>query len=577
MKTRLHSLSFILCFLLVISNAHGREGVLNAIPQDALGFAIIHNLDEAGSSVEGLAKLVQAPLPDILNWVKERTGVREGLDEQGDAALVLTNIDGQFKLVVLLPVDSFDDFFESLNSVETDGIVEVQIAGAPTVVARQGDYAALASVRDRDELERFLASTTNMANDEQLAPWLDANKASIVVTRRGIEQLLPKLIKGIRDIQNKIRAVAGENGQAAAAGLDLYVNLFTAAEAEVEQLGIGLQIDSSRNVDLVKRVQFKSGGDWAQWAANAKSVDGDLLAGFPDDPFVIAIAGVFSPEAMDSWMKFSVKLMQDQPGFQLSPEQAEKYVKLSTEMVRSVRGMRMVMGLPEPGKGLYDNTSIAMTVDDAPRFIEDYEESLSAMSQLAQEIKSPLIPTATSQRVLLDETQAIEITMNLPDMTALTPAGGPDMQTIMQHMFGAKDQLHVYMAPADEHTVLGSYTSLERLKTALDFYQSKRSGLSENAGVAKVAAAMPLDSQFVAYISLSGVAEVVRQFATVLPGINASAIPDIADCPPIGIAAKVAPSGFEGHLVIAAETLQTVGNTIAKTRATLPDTETPAQ
>jgi hypothetical protein len=199
------------------------------------------------------------------------------------------------------------------------------------------------------------------------------------------------------------------------------------------------------------------------------------------------------------------------------------------------------------------------------------------MSQLAQEIKSPLIPTATSQRVLLDETQAIEITMKLPDMAALTPAGGPDMQTIMQHMFGAKDQLHVFMAAADEHTMLGSYTSLERLKAALDFYQAKRSGLSENAGVAKVAAAMPLDSQFVVYISLSGVAEVVRQFATVLPGINASAIPNVADCPPIGVAAKVALSGFEGHLVIAAETLQTVGNTIAKTRATLPDTETPAQ
>jgi hypothetical protein len=577
MKTRLHSLSFILCFLLVISNAHGREGVLNAIPQDVLGFAIIHNLDEAGSSFEDLAKLVQAPLPDLLNWVKERTGLREGLDEQGDAALVLTNIDGQFKLVVLLPVDSFDDFFASLNSVETDGIVEVQIAGASTVVARQGDYAALASVRDRDELERFVASTTNLTIDSQLASWLDANKASIVVTRRGVEQLLPKLIKGIRDTQDKIRAVAGENGQAAAAGLELYVNLFTAAEAEVEQLGIGLRIDSLQTVDLMKLVQFKSGGDWAQWAANAKSVDGDLLAGFPDDPFVIAIAGVFSPEAMDSWMKFSVKLMQNQPGFQLSPEQAEKYVRLSTEMVRSVRGMRMVMGLPEPGNGLYDNTSIAMTVDDAPRFIEDYEESLSAMSQLAQEIKSPLIPTATSQRVLLDETQAIEITMKLPDMAALTPAGGPDMQTIMQHMFGAKDQLHVFMAAADEHTMLGSYTSLERLKAALDFYQAKRSGLSENAGVAKVAAAMPLDSQFVAYISLSGVAEVVRQFATVLPGINASAIPDVADCPPIGVAAKVAPSGFEGHLVIAAETLQTVGNTIAKTRATLPDTETPAQ
>lgn len=573
MNTRFCGLLCAVCFLLVLSNSYGRDGILNEIPRDSLGFAIIHNLDKASRSVDDLAKLVQSPLPDILNRVKERTGVQQGLDEQGDAAVILTNIDEQFKLVVLLPVANFDEFFTSLSSKETDGIEEVEIAGAATVVARKGGYVALASVRDRAELERFLASTDSLANDEELASWLEDSKASVVITRHGIEQLLPKLVKGIRATQDKIRQMAGENGQVAASGLDLYINLFTAAEAEVEQVEVGLRIDSSQNVDVVKRVQFKPGGAWAKWAANVEAAEGDLLAGIPADPFVVVLAGVFPSEAMDNWMKFSVDMMQDQPGFRLTPEQSEEYVKLSTEFLRDVRVMRMLVGIPAPGTGFYGNTSVFMTVEDAGRFLEDYEKTLVSMSQLAREIKSPLIPEATSERVPLDETQALKVTMNVPDMTSITPAGGVDMQAIMQHMFGGKDQLSVYWAAADEHNVLISYTSLEHLKAARDFFQSSQPGLSNNSTVAVVTTAMPVGSQFVTYISPSGVAEI----ATALPGIKLATIPTISDCPPIGIAAKVGPSGLEGHVFVTAETLRAVGNTIVKTRATLSDSETSSQ
>jgi hypothetical protein len=66
------------------------------------------------------------------------------------------------------------------------------------------------------------------------------------------------------------------------------------------------------------------------------------------------------------------------------------------------------------------------------------------------------------------------------------------------------------------------------------------------------------------------VAEVARQFAEAFSGGKASAIPDFPDCPPIGIAAKVAPLGVEGRLVVTAETLRAIGDTVAKIRSTGP-------
>jgi hypothetical protein len=61
-------------------------------------------------------------------------------------------------------------------------------------------------------------------------------------------------------------------------------------------------------------------------------------------------------------------------------------------------------------------------------------------------------------------------------------------------------------------------------------------------------------------VSLSGVAEVVQRIAA--PG----ALSDLPDCPPIGVAAKVSSLGVEGRLVVAAETLEAVGDAVAKAR-----------
>ena len=173
------------------------------------------------------------------------------------------------------------------------------------------------------------------------------------------------------------------------------------------------------------------------------------------------------------------------------------------------------------------------------------------------------------RRTALLAAEALEVSMTLPQMKQLTTQGGPDMQRMMELMFGAQGELKIYVAAADAHSVVMAYTSPERLKAALDFYRSKQPGLSRDAGVAKVAAALPAGSQVVAYVSLGGVAKAAKQFATMFPG-GQSVIPDFADSPTFGIAAKVSPAGAEGHLVVTAETLRVIGAAVAKARGAAP-------
>jgi hypothetical protein len=289
------------------------------------------------------------------------------------------------------------------------------------------------------------------------------------------------------------------------------------------------------------------------------------------------MGGVIPQEGMHKLMKLSVQMMQNQPTFQLTPEQAEKYVDLSTSAMRGVQSMRMLMGVAEPGDGLYGNTMGVMTVDDSKRYMAEYEKSLAALREFAQDVNSPAIPVATSQRIRLGETEALEVSMKLPEMTQLAPPGGPDQQKIMQLLVGPDQMLKVYVAPANEHAVVMAYTSVDRLQAGLEFYKSNQPGFVGDTGVAKVAAALPPGSQAVAYVNLSGVAKVAQQFATMVPGGRATAIPDFPESPPLGMAAKVSPSGAEGHLIVTAETLRAIGEAVAEARAAAPSSSPPEQ
>lgn len=558
----------VLCLLLGLPSVLVRaESVLDAIPPDVIGFAVVHNLTDASRSIDNVAKLVQAPAPDLLSQAKNMTGVEKGLDEQGDAAIVLISVDPTPKGVVLVPVADFADFCAALGVEQPDtGIVNAHMVGKETLVGRKGNYAVIAPASDRDALEQLLGATTNLSTDAAVAAWLDANQVSFVVTPHGMQQLLPKLTDGIRAAQENLRQVQAEQGQIAADALNMYLDFFTAVQSEVDRFGVGLQIDSAQNIDVVKHVRFAPGGACAQWAANAKPAAEDLLAGLPADPYVAAIGGVMPQGAIESLMKFSVKMMQSQPMFNLSAEQAQEYADISTEAMSGVRSMAMLLGVAEPGTGLYGNTTAVMTVDDAQQYIEGYEKTLAAMREFAQEAKSPLIPVVTSERIKVDDTEVLEVSTDLSDMQQFWPPGSPDPQRMMQLLTGREGKLKVYVAPADEHTIVMAYTSVENLKTALEFCRSNQPGLSSGAGVAQVASKLPPGSQWVAYLSLSGVVKAAQRVTSTLSGGSATWIPDFPECPPLGIAAKVSPSGAEGHLVVMEDTLRAIGDVVAKIR-----------
>ncbi len=567
MKTPTRRLLLPLSILVVLApvSAQARDKISTVIPDDALAFAVIHNTADACQSVGELAKLVHAPVPDLLPIVKNM--LPKGFDEQGDFGVVLTSVDPPAKHFVIVPVANFADFFAALGAKEpASGAVDVQFMGHPAVVGRKGNFAVATLAGQKDALEAFLAAKSDITSDAGLMTWLNTNKVSVVVTANGVKQLLPKAIDGIRSFQQHMLQAGIPNAKTAADAFGMYIDLFTAAQNEVSQLAFGIRIDSAQTLDFASRLQFTPGGAWANWAAEVKPATGDLFAGLPAGPFVMAIGNAASDTSMRDLMKLSVKMMRNQSAFNLTPEQAQKYAEYSSEGMKGIQSMRALLGVADATSGLYSNMTMIMTFDSTADYLDRYEKSLAGIRQLAEETKSSALPVATTRRLKVGDADAIEVTMTLPNIAQNTP-GAPDPQKFMKILAGPEGKLKIYVAPVDEHTVVMAYTSPDKLQAAIDFYKSKQAGLSGDPNVMKIAAALPAGSQLEVFVSPSGLMKIVQEVIGATPNAPPVKIPNFPDCPPVGMAAQISAAGVDGHTIVLADTLRAAGDMVAKTRA----------
>jgi hypothetical protein len=314
-------------------------------------------------------------------------------------------------------------------------------------------------------------------------------------------------------------------------------------------------------------VQFTPGGDWAKLAASMPATSASLAASLPSGPFVIALGGAFPHEAMGKLIGVSMQMMKQTPGMQLTDEQATRFTELSTRAMQTVRAMRMKLGSTDPGQGLYANSAVVMTVDDSIKYMKDYEATLAGLRDLAAETGSPVILRPTVRHVTIEGVDALEVSTDVSQMAAISTPGGPDMQKVMKAMFGPSSTLNLYMAAVDSHTIAMAYTSPDRLQAVIDFLRGKSPSLENDPGVAKVSRALPAGSQVQAYLSLSEAFKFAKHLlaATGAPNDFAASL-DLDSSPPIGIAVKLTSQGLEGHMIVTAETLQSIGDAINKVR-----------
>ncbi|MFH1265160.1 MAG: hypothetical protein ABIK89_05490 [Planctomycetota bacterium] len=95
-----------------------------------------------------------------------------------------------------------------------------------------------------------------------------------------------------------------------------------------------------------------------------------------------------------------------------------------------------------------------------------YEEQIRAMNEVFKDSESPIFSAMDVTKIDVDGTPGLKVEMKMP-----TPPGMADIPQfagLMENLFGPGGTMTVFIAPVDEHTIVGAYTSEKTLRLCLE-------------------------------------------------------------------------------------------------------------
>ena len=555
---------------LLNSAARAAEDVLAVVPDDALAVVVVNRVGETQQKIETLGQQLQVPFVELLRRAQFSVQTQPQVDPQGAIAIaVLPNPDGQRPITVwFVPTGDYQAFVQQFQPEDAaDKITSITVGTSRLLVAPKGSYAVLTQTANRKSLERVLSSTRNVAAaTAALSDWHAENDLYAIAMPSGIKFAQQQLLAGLAFVKAQF-VPQGDQGKAVVAGLEMYESLFQSLDKEATHCGIGVRLMQD-GVHVVSRTLLAEGGIALQAAKEIEPTSGDLLAGLPQGPFVMAGGGIVPEAWMKRLMTVSVRMMKTYPGGgELTDEQAGKLAELSARSLKGLHSMAMVLGVGQAGAPLYGDTVMLMKVDNSQEYLDNYVRVAGEMNELGKASKSPLFSYRV-EKTPIDGKPGLKVTMN---MAAMLAAGQlPDAKKFTRLMFGDQEELAVFFAAANPQLVVGAYISQDRLVKALKSANRTEDQLSGDASVKKTLEMLPAGSQWVGLGSPRGTLQfAARMMSQVVPNLPIT-IPEFPETSPIGFAMKLTPAGLETDLAIPTDVLQATAEVINKARGTQP-------
>ncbi len=561
------------CLLTVVPAAMAAaEDVLKLVPDNALGVVVVNRVGATNEKLRSLALQLKVPPLDLLSTAKLTLGLREGLDEQGNLALaaVPSVPDGAPVVVAFVPAANYAALLKQMKAeTGTDAVARVSVGERRFVALPKDGFAVVAEEANQATLQAVVAASNGIAAAApELDAWRGENDAYAVAPPAGIKFAQQQIQAGLKIAKMEL-GKQGEQGKAALASLGMYDSLIQSMDKELSHFAVGLRIADDGAVRVVSRTLPVKGGTLARIAAQAKPATVSPLAGLPQSPFFVAGGGVFTAASMKSWIKMSFEMMRSYPGGEkLSDEQLKKLSEISLKSMRGLRSMALLMDVSKADEPLYGRLLLAVQTKDAKAYLKGYEDSLTEMVKIFQEANSSLF-SFECERIEIDGLPVLKLAMNMEPFLG-EQARAPESKKMMELMFGSGGKMNVYMAAADEHTVIGVYITPQQLGPAVKAIRDGKPQLADHAAVAKTAAMLPVGAQWQGFVSPRGAAAYVSRFLkTVAPpgGSGVPELPEIPETPPIGFGVRLSTDGLDMDVVLPAAVLEKGSEAVRKAMA----------
>ena len=581
MQNSVRGLIGVVCCILGALAARA-EGILEQLPSDATGFVAIRKLAATNEKMERVLAIFQeiapGPLPGPLSLVKAATGIGPGVDEQGDALLVLLpgdNAPVPPRALLLLPVTDYAEFAESIGGDATGEICRVTIADEEVLMAKRDAYAALTNVEHRSQLEQFLTAKPQTPSElRPLAEWLATTDVSAGLTRAGVERLGEYVNQGLADLESQSRCDDDPDAQRVIYQLRDSILFYKTAlgflGAKVQAGAVGLSIDEASNVRVAKRILFAPEGGALPLhglTPPAKSP----YASVESAPFVAALGGPVAPTFGAAASAAYRQLLQKFPeGTGYEGFEADDWDKLELSLRESLFGIKSLSLVLYPGEkddGLFSNIYAVATTGDSQAYLDHYLESFKLYNEVMEHADSDLRMNYETAKVEVDGKPAVEAVTDVA--AAATDPNVPMVEPLMKAMFGPDGKMRIYAIAADGQTVVVGIAPQERVAKAAAFSLNGPSGLDTRPSVATTKKLLDAKAPFTLLLSPQGIAawatRAVELFYAPF-GMGTPEVPQFPETPPVGLSVNVVDNQFQAEIIWPVETLKEFAAYIGKIR-----------
>lgn len=532
---------------------------LKALPERTLGLVLVGRLADCDGKLVDLGQTLQVPAPSPLGLLKAQAGVTGGLDESGAAMLVVVGgeaLEEAPATLLYLPVTDYKAFTSQLNPQDGgDGLSRVELWKSAFLVRQVESYAVLGEPRHKEAL---LAAGGQRAVPEEIAPlreYLFANDVAAAITRRGVQTYSAEAQRRLKEMEESLSG-APKDMQAGLKFLQVYRELFTAAERELTAVAAGATVTKDGALRGSAKVAARAGRPFAVWLAERKAVPVERLTGLPAKPFLFAVGGSVSLWAGERPAGPQLEIMETAlQVYGIQPADAKRALDLYLQTLKDVQSTAAAMIVVGNDPPLYRDIVGVVRTTDAEQWLDRYRTAATAFNQFLNRAKGGLVtlPPLQVEDVKVQGLPAVQISLSFPKFTGM-PQG---MEPLLELVLGVGGKIVMHLAVVDKTRAVFAYQTKPDVLAGLirDLRQNKP-GLATDPQVVKTAALLPELTLGKGYFSPVGAIGLANRFMAAMPFFGATALPEFPTTPPIGAAVTAGPGELTAHLVVPVDTLK---------------------
>ena len=187
----------LLTLLLIAPAAVRAADVLQEVPNDVLGFVILHNLNEVDTKARWLSLELRNNQFSPLAFLTTLAKIHDGVNFDGDGLFVAypdpRGDKSRLRFGIWLPVSDYARFAKSIGASSVDGISTVTVLGEDLLVAHRGEWALIMDTDQRDRMTQLVAASASPPVSPLIAgwkKWIDTNDVTVIAYAAGVRELL---------------------------------------------------------------------------------------------------------------------------------------------------------------------------------------------------------------------------------------------------------------------------------------------------------------------------------------------------------------------------------------------------